>query len=229
MKNLNIRTFLRIWGKVMDRKILLGSIIAVVILVLVSFTGVVGFQSVKPSTIAKASPLFSVRSKRAIDETSKDIACDYVGKGSILPFPKRDDRTVLVQKFIDSISTMDDETFKIFKILVINYIHRNSEYKNIDTDKINTALHQLGTKPDIIRDFIKTGNGDATSSPEETICNWRPGCILYHIYDIIGDIILGVFLIGLIPFFLLYVLHSVWTQCPTLGNFDPCISYYLPC
>ena len=61
----------------MRKKLLLGSIIAVVILILVSFTGVVGYQTTKSSTIARASPLFSVRSKRAIDEEIKDLTCDY--------------------------------------------------------------------------------------------------------------------------------------------------------
>jgi len=62
-------TYMRdIWGKNMNKKILIGSIIAVAILVLVSFTGVVGYQTTKSSTIARASPLFAVRSSRAIDE-----------------------------------------------------------------------------------------------------------------------------------------------------------------
>ena len=64
----------------MNKKILLGSIIAAVILVLVSFTSVVGYSSVK-STSGKASPLFSIRTSRAIDEETKDFTCDYVGKG----------------------------------------------------------------------------------------------------------------------------------------------------
>ena len=76
----------------MNKKILLGSIIAVVILVLVSFTGVVGYQSAKSSTIARASPLFSVRSKRAIDRESKDLTSDYIGKGEevTIPIPTSD-------------------------------------------------------------------------------------------------------------------------------------------
>ncbi len=118
----------------MNNKILLGSIIAVVILVLVSFTGVVGYQTTKSSTIARASPLFSVRSKRAIDEESKDLTCDYVGKGekSILSIPKRNDRTALQQKFIDRISKMDEETFNRFKNLVIGELHKNNAIKEMD-------------------------------------------------------------------------------------------------
>ena len=38
---------MRIWGKEMKKKILIGSIIAVVLLVLVSFSSVVGYNSVK--------------------------------------------------------------------------------------------------------------------------------------------------------------------------------------
>ncbi|EMR75384.1 hypothetical protein MBGDF03_00798 [Thermoplasmatales archaeon SCGC AB-540-F20] len=95
----------------MNNKILISSIIAVAILVLVSFTGVVGYQTTKSSTIARASPLFTVRSSRAIDEESKDIACDYVGKGeeSVLSIPKRDEKKVLLQKFINRIRKMNDE------------------------------------------------------------------------------------------------------------------------
>ena len=95
----------------MNKKILIGSIIAVAILVLVSFTGVVGYQTTQSSTIAKASPLFTIRSSRAIDEESKDLSCDYVGKGEeiILSFPKRDEKKVLLQKFINRIRKMNDE------------------------------------------------------------------------------------------------------------------------
>ena len=82
----------------MKNKILIGSIVAVVILVLVSFTGVVGYQTTKSSTIARASPLFSVRSKRAINEESKDLTRRYVGMGNTLQFPKRDDKAIMIQK-----------------------------------------------------------------------------------------------------------------------------------
>ncbi|UCD14590.1 MAG: hypothetical protein JSW60_04005 [Thermoplasmatales archaeon] len=79
----------------MVKKILIGSIIAVAVLICVSFTSVVGFQSVKSNV--KASPRFTVRTKRAIDEESKDLTCDYVGKGEeiIIPLPKRNDIAVL--------------------------------------------------------------------------------------------------------------------------------------
>ncbi len=100
----------------MNKKILMGSIIAIVILILVSFTGVVGYQTTKSSTIAKTSPLFTVRSSRAIDIESKDFTCDYVGKGVVtnINIPSRDNGTILIQKVFELISKMDDREFNEF-------------------------------------------------------------------------------------------------------------------
>jgi len=98
----------------MNNKILVGSIIAVIILVLVSFTGVVGYQTTKSSAIAKTSPLFSVRSNRAIDKDSKDITCDYVGKGEEIniQIPKRNTNGNLLIKALNRIKRMDRDTIK---------------------------------------------------------------------------------------------------------------------
>ena len=54
----------------MNKKILIGSIIAVAILIGISFISVVGYNSVESN--AKASPLFNIRTQRAIDGERKD-------------------------------------------------------------------------------------------------------------------------------------------------------------
>ena len=59
-------------GKGINKKILLGSIIAVAVLIGVSFTSVVGYSSVK-SNSAINSPLFNVRTNRAIDKERRII------------------------------------------------------------------------------------------------------------------------------------------------------------
>ena len=143
---------MRIWGKNMNKKILIGSIIAVIILVLVSFTGVVGYQTTKSSFIAKASPLFSVRSKRAIDEESKEFTCDYVGKGepSNILLPTRDNKIALVQKIIDCIRILDDETLNRFIDLIIYKIQQSNEFKNLNINEIITAIHFLRENQDSI-------------------------------------------------------------------------------
>ncbi len=132
----------------MNNKILIGSIIAVVILILVSFTGVVGYQTTS-STIARASPLFSVRSTRAIDEESRGLTCDYVGKGeeNFLSIPKRDGRTALVQKFIDRISKMGDEAFDKLIGLVINRLEREPNINDKTISEIVTQIEQLRNEP----------------------------------------------------------------------------------
>ena len=165
----------------MKKKIIIGSIIAVAILILVSFTGVVGYQTTKSSTIARASPLFTVRSSRAIDKESTGLSCDYVGKGEEvgLLIPKRDSETALIQKFADSISKMDDTNFKRFLNLLINKIQEKNEYEDIN--EVIKTFQQIRNNPLSIisgetNDNISTFRFEFTP----TIC-WFPGCFLYYI------------------------------------------------
>ena len=161
----------------MDKKILLGSIIAVVILVLVSFTGVVGYQTTKSSTIARASPLFTVRSSRAIDEESKDLVCDYVGKGEefTILLPTRDKYSI--QKFMDFIGRMDDKTFNRFIALVISRLNQDDKIKDVDIQDMINILHRLRT--DELKDYIIGGNeNDFYNTNDYTFGKWFPGCFL---------------------------------------------------
>jgi len=114
----------------MNNKILLGSIISVVILILVSFTSVVGYNSVESDKIL--SPLFNIRSNRAIDKESKDFTCDYVGKGEeiTIPLPVRNNGELLLEKVKDRISKMDGEEFNRFKNLIIDELRKSNETSN---------------------------------------------------------------------------------------------------
>jgi len=106
--------FIIIWGKNMNKKILIGSIIAGATLIGVSFTSVVGYISVASGV--KISPLFNIRSSRAIDEASEDLCCEYVGKGEEIniPLPKLDYRKELLHMFIEKIIRMDEKAFDKF-------------------------------------------------------------------------------------------------------------------
>jgi len=81
------------------------------LLVLMSFAGVVGYQTTKSSTIAKSSPLFAVRSSRAIDEENEDLSREYVGKEVVtfITFPKRNEKDVIAQKIINLIDKIDND------------------------------------------------------------------------------------------------------------------------
>ena len=131
----------------------------------------------KSSTIARASPLFAVRSSRAIDEESNDIVCDYVGKGKEITIllPTRDKYSI--QKFIDVIGRMDDETFNRFIALVISRLNQDDKIKDVDIQDIINILHRLRT--DELKDYIIGGNeNDFYNTNDYTFGKWFPGCFL---------------------------------------------------
>ena len=146
----------------MNKKILLGSIVAVVILILVSFTGVVGYQTTKSSTIAKASPLFTIRSSRAIDEESKDLTCDYVGKGNnvVIPFLTRT-RTKPIQKFMQRIRTMDDKRFDRFLVLVKSKLI-NYDNTEMNIFEVTESLKYLRENENLMKNY-KINRKDITA------------------------------------------------------------------
>jgi len=63
-----------------NKRILVGSIIAVVIFILMSFTSVVGFEKVE-SDSKIMSPLFGVRTNRAVNKDIPIIRGTFIGKG----------------------------------------------------------------------------------------------------------------------------------------------------
>jgi hypothetical protein len=143
----------------MRKKILIGSVVSVVILILLSFTSVVGYNSIESDI--QSSPLFNIRSSRAIDEENEEFTYDYVGNGNTIDLliPNRDDKTVLIQRFIEIISKMDDETFNEFVTLIIHRIQQSNEFKHfINNDEI-FVLNKLRSNQELIisNDFNTKG------------------------------------------------------------------------
>ena len=64
-----------------NKKILVGSIIAVAILISVSFTSVIVYNIFKSDV--KESPPFTIRTNRAIDEESNDFYCQNVNRCNV--------------------------------------------------------------------------------------------------------------------------------------------------
>jgi hypothetical protein len=153
----------------MKKKIFIGVIIAVVILVLVSFTGVVGYSSVKSNSV-KVSPLFKVRTNRAIGEESKDISCKYVGKGITLPFPERDDRAIMVQKVIDRVRKMDDKTFEKFIAYIIHHVQKDKRFNGENTEEIRETFNLLRISDKPIPMFDDGSNNHNLFTLGQTVC-----------------------------------------------------------
>ncbi|MBE3102501.1 MAG: hypothetical protein IMZ47_09585 [Firmicutes bacterium] len=128
----------------MKTKILLGSIGAVAILILVSFTNVVGVQSTSSGSVNE-SPLFRIRTTRANSENSKDaLTSNYLGKGlNAIQFPLRDNRTALIQRFVDGIRTMDEPTFNRFVDFAVNQINHKNNLKVVNIEEFIKELRQM--------------------------------------------------------------------------------------
>jgi len=146
--NKNITSALLIRGKNMGKLILLGSIIAVVILVLVSFTGVIGHQTTKSNSV-KASPLFSIRTKRAIDEEPKGLTSDYIGKGSEsgIFIPERDRKLSQIYKIIKKISQIDVKSNRYINLLM-NRVHQVKPISNENLHELMNKLSQIRNNPE---------------------------------------------------------------------------------
>ena len=140
----------------MKKKILIGSIIAVALLTLVSFSSVVGYQSVK-SDIKTNSPLFSVRNSKG------DVSSNYLGKEDEIDIllPKRNDEVVLIERFINIIQKMDEDTFGNFLNKYINHVKQNDEINNagINEEELEEiiSLIRITSKEELILNIDELG------------------------------------------------------------------------
>jgi len=135
----------------MNKKLLaIGSIIACVILLVASLSPVVGYNSARSS--GKDSPLFSIRTKRAINQETEDLTCNYFGKGKActLYIPRQNNQIETALKVIDAIAKMDDETFEQFVASLINQIEMDNRFNDVNIDKIRDALYQFRDSDKII-------------------------------------------------------------------------------
>ena len=66
----------------MKIKIIIGSIFAAALIILVSLISVVGHQSLQTNEHESYSPLFAVRTQRAIQKISTSTVSDFLGKGT---------------------------------------------------------------------------------------------------------------------------------------------------
>jgi len=175
----------------MKKKILLGSIFAVAILIFLSFTNVVGIHTVESNSDGVSSPLFSIRSKRAINGEQNYETCSYIGIGKEIKIsiPKRDNKKALIQDFIVRINQMDYVSFKKLVTNVITRLNRGDESNDIDVHRLLLALHLLRTHPDKVQDYIIARNNDYSEAETSSDCTfggkWFPGCYFYTILGLL--------------------------------------------
>jgi hypothetical protein len=167
----------------MNKKPLIGvSISAVVLLILTSLSNVVGYQSVK-STTMNDTPLFTTRIQRATNQQQYIITSQqYLGKGKdSIPFPLLDNKTSMNQKFINQIRTMDDSTFSKFVKYAVRLLTQQGTVKYSDTKDIENGFYQLRKNSEVYDDSTNLDIGNYTWRVTPSIC-WFPGCFLFAIF-----------------------------------------------
>jgi hypothetical protein len=168
------------------------SILAVVLLVLGSLSNVVGYQSVKSTTVSD-SPLFQTRTQKATNQQQNSITSQYLGmrRENPLQFPIKDNRTEQLKKVIDIISKMDDKTYTRFTELCIQKTRQDNALRDISYYQIIQALLLLKTNPEEVKYFFANRNnqGDTifpTYCGTGTFCGgWPPGCLIIGIIYLI--------------------------------------------
>jgi len=193
-----------------DKKpLIVVSLCAVVLLVMGSLSNVVGYQSVK-STVVNDSPLFSVRTTRAIHQKENVIKSNYLGKDSDVNFfkSKIDDINSTVHRFLDMVCKMDmPEVDK----LITNYMKKLSlknEKLTVNKEMLLLNLKQIQennfklTKFNF--DFVKKYL-PKSSEEEPSIGNWQAGCI-------VSNFIIGVLAILALIFLLSFCLISAFVR-----------------
>ena len=137
------------------KKVWIASIFACIIMLMVPITNVVGNSDIDEDSV-RASPLFNLRSKRAVDEESKDLTYDYIGKGkpTLITIPKRDIESTVVQKVIDKMNKMDDKTSNRFVDLIIRHLYKRDNLQEYSKERIALFLNQLMNSPNEITPYI---------------------------------------------------------------------------
>ncbi len=198
------------------------SIIAVVILVLCSFTNVVGYQTVKSTTVNE-SPLFAVRTMRAINEESKDVLTfGYLGnnKPITIPFPisRRNNQTTLLLNNIEKISKMNEKQFEQFIFKSIYYLKTIGKITQENDQDVMTGLRLLRTNPKEIMSYIL--HNDSSYYTEQNYCTVIKqdpfhGCRLLLIVNLLG-LILYLIIVGILEIY--WKTHPTSALCCGMGT-----------
>ena len=135
----------------MNKKIVIGSVMAVILLILVSFTNVVGFKNYESNSKIN-SPLFGIRTKKAIDEERIDLTCDYLDKGkeSDIHLPDRDSNSYYIRKIIKKISNMNDKSI----LLSVQQMYQTFQDKLEDNEKYHNLIFELSQIKNNPEEFV---------------------------------------------------------------------------
>jgi hypothetical protein len=179
------------------KRILLGSILAVVILIFLSFNNVVGIRN-NNSNLVQRSPLFDIRTKKALEQDENPYFNDYIGKGekTKIYFPEKDNEKYLFCKYIDIVSQMDDKSFNKLVNNIITHQNQDDNSLKCNARKIILTLNFLRNNPKMVQNNINIEKNENSRAQFTSWCTldgmWLPGCYLMEILNLIVGIVAGI-------------------------------------
>jgi hypothetical protein len=222
------------------RLLVVGSILAVALLLGVSFTSVIGYSSRQSNSVC-VSPLYNIRTNRAIDNGVYVTTCDYIGKGKefTIQLPSHGWGFGLLQDALERITRIDGDEFNKFIADMLYYIENEPEMAFINSNSLKDALYLAKANPDLLRNnpvFKKGATPMYTklvSFDECCTCNYDDDCSTYTGFfdpgaevnlrcQIAMLVLLGIILA--VGFFLL-ILVKICQTFPRIANL---IRYLIP-
>lgn len=137
----------------MNKKILIGSIGAAIIIILTSFSSAVGVKDTE-SAYGGNSPLYDTRLQSTVNSKGGvAITSEYLGKGetSNICVPEANGPQVPLQKIINKISKMNDNQFKGFLDSVIARLIAVKCIEQEDAPKVVNSLNYARSNPSILK------------------------------------------------------------------------------
>ncbi|UCD14563.1 MAG: hypothetical protein JSW60_03855 [Thermoplasmatales archaeon] len=178
----------------MNKKILIGSILAAILIVLASITSVVGNSVVKSDVEKRSvvSPLFAVRSERFIKSgDTEKVSSNYLGKGKTLSllFPTKAPLHGWINKALKIIENRPNVLDTIFARLdkTPEFINLLEAY-NVDINDFKNDMTQVKNDPSLLKEMYEEAEqvlGDHLELPLNDpieplglLGEWQPGLLL---------------------------------------------------
>ena len=157
---LNTSTYIDIVGESMKRKILVLSIFAAILVAILPISSVIGIDVVKSNAErgSVASPLFTVRSQRSIDNgDANQITTNYIGKGSMMNLflSRQTSLQRMLNRAIKLIETRPNILDTIFDRFETNpeMVQILSENK-VDLSEVKNQMSLIKNDPSLLRQMI---------------------------------------------------------------------------
>jgi hypothetical protein len=193
----------------MKKKIIIGCITVVTIIIITSFNSVIG-ENDDSTNRAYTSPLFIFRNINTLENNHKNkINSRFLGENRIISIPieKCDKKYDL----IDIISSLDENKF----INIIKQMIHNTNQKKHDVKLLDELKNDLK----FVKENLENEKNPLSNFEKKywtiyyTLCYWEPGCFFMHFIQRIFIRIQQFFV--LLELFLIFILSIFITMRPT--------------